>query len=99
MSGLQQPGLLEDTDEIATDAPSKFRQPAEVVIVVDVGGRAEDDPAQVSYMYEIENREPLSRGLHEKVDVTVLASLVACHGAIQEQPSNAEVMQLLTAAA
>jgi hypothetical protein len=50
-------------------------------------------------MYEIENREPLSRGLHEKVDVTVLASLVACHGAIQEQPSNAEVMQLLTAAA
>lgn len=58
---------------------------------------AQNGVAQVAYAHQIEDREPLVRRLHEKIDIAVLASLIARHRSIQEQLSDAEFTELLTA--
>jgi acetoin utilization deacetylase AcuC-like enzyme len=51
--------VSEDMDEIVTDAPPEFRQPAQPVVIVDVSGSPEDCAAQVPHAHQIEDREPL----------------------------------------
>jgi hypothetical protein len=72
-------GGSEDTDEVGTDAPLEFRQAAQAIIVVDVGGGAEDRVAQVSQTHQVEDRELLVRGFYKEVDVAIFPSLVASH--------------------
>ena len=65
-------------------APPEFRQATQTMEIVNVCGGAQDGAADISYAHHIEDRKSRTRRLEEKIDVTLLASLVTRHRSVPE---------------